>query len=129
MSQSPTDSHNTDQITKYRAGWTALNTLLSQGGSLSGRERNCVFMNCGGDVESGAKFANVSALSGFDFADDARGIALTDWDHDGDVDLWVNNRTGPRLRLMKNQTPPSAGFVALKLVGTDSAMRSAPGSK
>ena len=119
MSQSPADPQNKGQIEKYRAGWTALNTLLSQGGSLSGRERNCVFLNCGGASGEPPKFVNVSALSGFDFLDDARGIALTDWDHDGDLDLWVNNRTAPRLRLMKNQAPAS-GSVGIKLVGTSS---------
>ena len=31
-------------------------------------------------------------------------MSLVDWDHDGDMDVWIYNRTGPRLRLMINQT-------------------------
>lgn len=90
--------------------------LLSQGRSFSGRERNCMFMNCGSD-----RFANISSASGLDFSDDGRSLAVVDWDHDGDLDLWLHNRTGPRLRLMRNETNTSdhrRSFVTFKLRGT-----------
>ena len=34
----------------------------------------------------------------------AVGVALTDWDFDGRVDIWVTNRTAPRVRLLHNET-------------------------
>jgi tetratricopeptide (TPR) repeat protein len=90
--------------------------LLREGKSFSGHERNCAFLNCGD-----GRFANISAVSGFDFDDDARAVANTDWDQDGDVDLWVTNRTGPRLRFLRNGLDASAGnHVSFKLVGTKS---------
>ena len=99
--------------------------LLRRGHSWSGNERNCAFLNCGGGPAStgGQTFANISAVSGLDFPDDGRGLAMVDWDHDGDLDVWLRNRTGPRLRLMLNgsQTPdqPAAhAFVAFQLRGT-----------
>ena len=92
--------------------------LLREGRSFSGHERNCVFLN-----GRGLPFANVSAVSGLDFDDDGRALGVTDWDQDGDLDVWILNRTGPRLRLMRNQTIRSpgtseAGFVAFQLQGT-----------
>jgi len=79
--------------------------MVRQGSSWSGRERNCVMLNCGTDGGNSAlPFADVSAISGLDFADDGRAVAVVDWDHDGDLDLWFRNRTAPRLRLMVNQT-------------------------
>ena len=94
--------------------------LLREGRSFSGRERNCVFLNC-----RSPQFANVSAITGLDFPDDGRALAAVDWDHDGDLDLWFFNRTGPRLRLMCNQTivadsVSNKGFLALRLQGTTS---------
>ncbi len=93
--------------------------LLREGKSFSGHERNCVFLNCGAQ-----HFANLSALSGLDFPDDGRAVAAVDWDHDGDLDLWFHNRTGPRLRLMRNDTHAGSAkhddFVMLRLQGTDS---------
>ena len=117
MSQSPQSLNDKSGIAGYQAAWNALNTLLSRGGSLSGRERNCVFLNC---RTEDVRFANASAVSGFDFPDDARGIALTDWDHDGDIDLWVNNRTSPRLRFLRNERKRTNDFVAFHLEGTES---------
>ncbi len=91
--------------------------LLREGKSFSGRERNCVFLNC----ETG-QFANISAVSGLDFQDDGRAIAVSDWDHDGDVDLWLANRTSPRLRFMRNNGSQRKNndFLVLKLQGTQS---------
>ena len=94
--------------------------MLRSGHSFSGRERNCVFLNCRNE-----QFANVSAVTGLDFEDDGRALATTDWDHDGDLDVWLLNRTGPRLRFMKNQTirhstPAHAQFLSIGLQGTKS---------
>jgi len=91
-----------------------INELLDSGASLSGHERNCFFLNTGD-----GKFATASATSGFDFYDDARAVARSDWDQDGDIDLLFANRTAPRLRFLKNQSPAS-NFVTVKLIGTTS---------
>ena len=92
-----------------------INELLDSGASLSGHERNCFFLNTGD-----GQFATASATSGFDFYDDARAVARTDWDHDGDIDLLFANRTAPRLRFLKNQSNSINNFVAVKLIGTTS---------
>jgi tetratricopeptide (TPR) repeat protein len=97
--------------------WNELATLIRQGHSFSGRERNCASLNLG-DVKS-PRFSDVSASWGLDLIDDARGVALVDWDDDGDLDLWFANRTGPRVRLMINQLVESPRYIKLKLVGTD----------
>ncbi|MDC0934958.1 ASPIC/UnbV domain-containing protein [Pirellulales bacterium] len=89
--------------------------LLRNGGSFSGRERNCCFLNIGN-----GEFGDVSAVSGLDFADDARAAVPLDWDHDGDLDLWVLNRSGPQIRFLRNQYRGSNRSVMIRLVGTES---------
>jgi len=84
--------------------------------SLSGRERHCVYLNTGDGT-----FANISAGSGLDFPDDGRGMAATDWDFDGDVDLWISNRTAPRLRFLRNDVETDHAFVAFRLTGNGSS--------
>ena len=98
MSHSPQALQDKDVLTKYRDGWQTTSRLLREGKSFSGHETNCAYLNC-----EGSSFANVSAVTGLDFLDDGRAVCVTDWDHDGDLDLWFHNRTGPRLRLMRNQ--------------------------
>ena len=118
MSRSPQDSQKTSSLNDYIDGWHATGLLLKRGKSFSGNERNCAFLNCK-TSPSEPRFANVSAASGFDFPDDGRGLAVVDWDQDGDLDLWVANRTAPRLRLMRNETPTAKSrFLALRLRGT-----------
>ncbi|MCH8921773.1 MAG: tetratricopeptide repeat protein [Planctomycetes bacterium] len=80
--------------------------------SWSGRERNCLFLNTGTRT-----FADISAVSGFDFLDDGRAMAAVDWDLDGDLDVWLLSRTAPQIRFVRNDTPPANGFLALRLVG------------
>jgi tetratricopeptide (TPR) repeat protein len=96
----------------YRRSWTAMQNLIREGRSWSGRERNCAFLNVGTD-----RFADGSAISGFDFQDDGRALAVSDWDLDGDLDLWISNRTGPRLRFLKNEIGSTSDFVAVRLEG------------
>jgi tetratricopeptide (TPR) repeat protein/thiol-disulfide isomerase/thioredoxin len=93
-----------------------LRELIRSGRSFSGHERNCFFLNVNGD-----RFANVSALSGLDVDDDGRAIGLTDWDHDGDLDCWLVNRSGPQIRFLRNESFAAGHrFVAFKLEGRQS---------
>ena len=91
--------------------------MMKQGRSWSGHEPNCCYLNLGAAGE--ARFANISTISGVDFPDDGRALALTDWDHDGDIDLWFSNRNAPRLRFLRNQLelPDEPSWLAVKLVG------------
>lgn len=94
--------------------------MIREGRSWSGHERNGCFLNLG-NVSEGAQFANVSGISGLDVEDDSRAVSVVDWDHDGDLDLWIRNRTAPRLRFFRNETGRESGYyLELKLVGNGS---------
>lgn len=114
MSKSPLDQKQ-NELQVYLSNWNALSSLIRQGGSFSGRERNCVFLNLGSKSE---KWADVSGVTGLDLIDDGRAIATCDWDHDGDLDIWLANRTGPRIRFMRNNDGTRNGSVQLLLIGT-----------
>lgn len=111
MSQTPTEAGQSAE--DYKLGWIAINKLVNQGFSWSGHERNCAFLNT-----RGTPFATVSSVTGLDFEDDGRSVAPVDWDFDGDLDLFVANRTGPRLRFLRNGLNSDDGFLQLKLKGT-----------
>ncbi len=83
-----------------------------EGRSFSGRERNCCFLNTGN-----IRFSTISAISGLNFPDDGRCLAVIDWDRDGDLDLWMSNRNAPRVRYMRNDTPTNNHSVTFQLVG------------
>jgi tetratricopeptide (TPR) repeat protein len=103
------------QLSRYEAAWEAINLLIRAGGSWSGYERNCFFRNA-----PGGSFINVSAVSGLDVDDDARAIAVWDYDLDGDPDLLVKNRTAPQLRIWRNDSPSGCGRAKVRLRGTRS---------
>jgi tetratricopeptide (TPR) repeat protein len=93
-----------------------LSRMMKRGRSWSGRERHCAYLNLGKDEEGTLpRFANISALAGIDFPEDGRALCLTDWDHDGDLDFWISNRTAPQLRFLRNDLASKHHFVALKL--------------
>ena len=91
--------------------------MVDQGRSFSGNERHCAFLNTGGGTADGDRFAVVSALSGLDYPDDGRATARVDWDHDGDIDLWISNRNAPRLRFLRNDVRGSNHFLSIRLRG------------
>lgn len=93
----------------------ALHEMIAAGGSFSGRERNCAFLN----TRDGA-FADMSFGSGFGLGDDARALLPVDWDQDGDLDLFVTNRGAPMLRFLRNDAGQGQGWIALRLEGVAS---------
>jgi tetratricopeptide (TPR) repeat protein len=105
---------NVSETDAYKKAWAGEQRLLRMGKSFSGREKNCVFLNTGGGVN---RFATLSAATGIDYPDDGRGLALCDWDHDGRVDLWSVNRSGPRVRLMMNRWPGGNEWLQLRVRG------------
>jgi len=114
VSQSPS-KETTTPGQGYLDAWQDLATRIRNGNSFSGREPNSVFLNT-----RGKRFADVSLMSGFGLPDDGRALAITDWDRDGDLDLWVSNRTGPRVRLLRNDYLTKANTLALRLEGDPS---------
>ena len=109
---------------RYARGWELIARLVrDEGKSFSGREANCCFVNTGG-----TQFAQASVVAGLDHIDDARASAVVDWDQDGDLDLWITNRTGPRVRYLQNRAGNESNFLSLRLVGT-TCNRDAIGSR
>ncbi|NOT01183.1 MAG: redoxin domain-containing protein [Phycisphaerales bacterium] len=109
-SRSPTESGPTDG---YVRGWVAMTQLMDTGWSWSGHERDVSFLN----LKDGT-FADVSAVTGLDFEDDGRSVASTDWDGDGDLDMWLRNRSGPQLRFLQNNAGGERHSIAFELSGT-----------
>jgi tetratricopeptide (TPR) repeat protein len=107
------DKTQNEQIAEAMAN---LQQMMDQGRSFSSHERKCCFLNT-----SSGRFATVSAVSGLDFADDGRAVAVVDWDQDGYPDLWISNRNAPRLRFMHNDHPHTNHFLAIKLQGNGAA--------
>jgi tetratricopeptide (TPR) repeat protein len=110
--QSPDDGLKPTAAPGYTRNFRTLNRLIAQGKSFSGYERNILLLNL-----RGQGFADVGGLLGADFDDDARAVATVDWDRNGTLDLWVTNRTAPRLRLLRNNNGTGNGFLAVRLVG------------
>jgi tetratricopeptide (TPR) repeat protein len=99
----------------YEQGWSAINELLRADGTWSGYERNIFYANNGDGT-----FSDISGAIGLDFLEDGRAFALADFDHDGRQEVFLKNRNGPQLRILKNvmeSLPPS---IAFRLRGTKS---------
>jgi len=113
VAHSPTEAETSDSGSDYNIGWKATFRLMREGMSWSGREANCVFLNLDGD-----HFSDVSGISGANFKDDARGLALVDWDFDGAIDYWQKNRSAPQVRFLRNRLSGDNHFLSLRLRGT-----------
>ena len=85
-----------------------MNELIRADGTWSGFERNVFYAN-----NRDGTFSDVSGVVGLDFLEDGRAFALADFDHDGRLEVFLKNRNGPQLRLLKNtmkDLPPSIAF-------------------
>jgi tetratricopeptide (TPR) repeat protein/peroxiredoxin len=99
----------------YEQGWSAINELIRADGTWSGFERNVFYAN-----NRDGTFSDVSGAVAMDFIEDGRAFALADFDQDGRQELFLKNRNGLQLRVLKNvmeNLPPS---IAFRLRGTKS---------
>ncbi len=108
MSSSPEDRARSS---RYERSWALLYRLIR----LSGHERNVLYWNRGDGT-----FADLSAVAGLDFPEDGRAFVTFDFDRDGDLDILLNNRNSPQLRLLRNDFATSHSSVAVRLEGTES---------
>jgi thiol-disulfide isomerase/thioredoxin len=102
---------------------------IAWGISLSGNERNNVFLN-----RSGSQFTDVSGVSGFDDPADGRAIAILDYDRDGWQDFAVVNANSPFLQLFRNEIggledtlAKNRNMIALRFVGGNHTARPVEG--
>lgn len=96
----------------YEQGWNALNELIRSDGTWSGYERNVFYAN-----NRDGTFSDVSGAVGLDFIEDGRAFALADFDHDGRLEVFLKNRNGPQLRLLRNVMKDLAPSIAFRLRG------------
>ena len=73
------------------------------------------------------EFSNVAMAMGADDINDARGLALADFDNDGDLDMIVSNCAGDRTlnrslppTLLRNDLGQKRRWLAVELTGTKS---------
>ena len=102
----------------------ALEAMILKGASLSGHERNRVFMQTRG--EGGIHYADASAVSGLDGLGDGRSFAWLDMNRDGRRDIALTNANQPRVQLFRNQHTTSHRVLALRLIGAKSDAKSTP---
>jgi hypothetical protein len=85
--------------------------------SLSGEERNRLFLSLGG-----TQFSDLSGISGADHVADGRSVCLLDYDRDGWTDIASVNANAPKLVLFRNRLGERLArdgrhSVALRFVG------------
>jgi Flp pilus assembly protein TadD len=100
--------------TAYENGWNAINQLIREDYSWNGREPN-VF-----HIRRGARYYDVSGISGLDFADDSRAFAATDFNGDGRLDIFLKSRLGPQIRAVENRSGIDNNVLVIELEGTKS---------
>jgi len=99
----------------YEQGWNALNELIRSDGTWSGYERNVFYAN-----NRDGTFSDVSGTVDLDFIEDGRAFALSDFNHDGRLEVFLKNRNGPQLRLLQNVVKDLAPSIAFRLRGVKS---------
>jgi len=95
--------------------------------SWNGYEHNVLLRNDGRDESGTLRFSDVAMATGADDVKDARGLAIADYDNDGDLDIVTNNNSGDsgraelaRATLLRNNVGERRNWIAVELEGTKS---------
>ncbi len=95
--------------------------------SWNGYETNVLLRNEGCDSAGIPHFTDVAMATGADDSLDARGVAVLDFDNDGDLDLAISHNPGDsgdperaRATLLRNDTGSRRAWFAIDLEGTRS---------
>ena len=89
--------------------------IPTMGENLSAYERNCLFLNIGGE-----DFIDASFASAVDIDADSRSVVAADFDRDGATDLLVGSVGGGSMRLFRNRFPTAQQSVQVRLEGVKS---------
>jgi hypothetical protein len=111
------------QIRQYKSGKFYRDEFR---GNLSwnGNEHNVLLRGEGLDSDGLPTFSDVAMALGADDVKDARGMAIADFDNDGDYDLIVNTNPGDCGKasvppvLLRNEVGHKRHWLAVKLTGT-----------
>jgi hypothetical protein len=100
-----------------------IHTYADMWGDIRGRtlypnEARRAYLNMG--AQGSAFFVDVAAQVGIADPDNSRGVALADFDNDGDLDLVITNQHGPvsiYRNTLRDQVRDDANFIGLSLTG------------
>ena len=108
VNESPAGPPATDA---YTNAWVTVSNLGQiENYSWNGREPNYAYWNMGD-----GRFIDASAATGLDYIDDGRSACVVDWDGDGQLDLWLKNRSAPLVRFLRNTADSDAHYVTFEL--------------
>ena len=113
--QAVAQSYPADRPAGYQRGWNAINELTRSDGTWGGYQRNVSYLN-----NHDGTFTSCAGALGLDFIDDSQAFALADYDHDGRMEVFLTNRTGPQLRLLRCEMQGLGNSIAFRLRGTKS---------
>ncbi|HEU4390068.1 MAG TPA: CRTAC1 family protein [Blastocatellia bacterium] len=95
--------------------------------SWNGYERNVLLRNEGRDPAGTLRFTEIASALGADDERDGRGMAIADFDNDGDLDIVINNNPGDngiesraRATLLRNNVGERRNWIAFELNGSRS---------
>ena len=101
-------------------------SLMGEGFSFSGYERDPLYLNLGGEGKK--KFTDISGVSGIDSITDGRAGVFADFDNDGDTDVFMTTIQGQSHLLFRNNVGSDNNTLRVRLEGDDKIGRDAFGS-